>query len=353
MNAAQNPQPDLDHRARRRPLDRLLRAAVDRVTSHGPPPPQRVLAPLRRAALLSSLEQHRAGADALAPLLAAGETEARDELARLAERALATMRQEVRERARAAGLLEELTARGDARWNNCAAEELLDDPELDVSLRTSIMTTLDAFNDSCAIYQRFFEALLPLVRADRPTSVLDLAAGHGGFALYAAARARSHHLDIHFTATDVKREYLDLGKSLARERQLPVRFAVQNAFDLSNLAAGSYDVILCTQSLHHFPAGRIAIMFEAATRVAGLGVLFVDACRSSLSATYAALYAALLRQPPAWVHDAWISTRKAFVPEELELLARLGSWGDGLESRWVAPAHCLLRWRSPASLRIV
>jgi len=330
-----------------RPLDRILRAAVDRATSFGPPPPQRVLAPFRRAALSSSLAIHRSRADEIGQRIRAGAPGARAELAALAEEALTCMREEVHRRATAAGRIPRLAARGDARWNDCSAEELLDDPELDVSLRTSIMAALDTFNDSIALYERFLDNLLPLVRPSGPTRVLDLAAGHGGFALCAAARARSRGLDLRFTATDVKREYLDLGERMARARDLPVHFAVQDAFDLSNLETGSYEIVLCTQSLHHFPAGRIALMFQAATGVAGAGVVFVDACRSSLSATYAAVYAALCRQPPAWVHDAWVSTRKAFVPDELELLCRLGSWGDGLESRWQPPAHCLLRWRRP------
>lgn len=330
-----------------RSLDRLLRAAVHRVTSHGPPPPLRLLARLRREALSRTLEVARPRADRLGSRLCAGDASAREELADLAARSLVAMRREVQLRASEAGPLTSLAARADARWNDCNAEELLDDPTLDVTLRTAIMGTLDRFNESCSIYQRFFDNLLPLAREDGPTRVLDLAAGHGGFALHAAASARARGLDVQFVATDIKPEYLEMGESLARQRDLPVRFAVQDAFDLSNLAPGSYDIIVCTQSLHHFPPGSIALMFEAATRVAASGVVFVDACRSSLSATYAAFYAALRREPPAWIHDAWISTRKALVPEELELLARLGRWGDGVESRWQAPAHCLLRWRRP------
>ncbi len=324
-------------------FDQLARVAVDHVTRHGPPPLQRALVPLRAAAMTATLEPRRARAEAIAEDVRAGRAGARDQLAALATQALSAMRAEVARRARGAGLLTRVLARGDELWRNCAAGELLDDPALDPALRTGIMTTLDQFNDAIAVYQRFLTELVPLAHPERPTRVLDLAAGHGGFAITAARWARQTGHDLRFTASDIKPEYLELGAAIARREGLPVEFAVQDAFDLTNLAPGTYDLIVCTQSLHHFPAGWVAVMFASAVGAAGRGVVFTDGYRSALAGAGAIVYGTLRARNPAWVHDAVVSTRRCYVPEELELLARIADPRGAVESSWLAPGHCLLR----------
>jgi len=318
----------MEHAASARPspelsvVDRILRALIARITANGPPPPTRLLTPLRADAVEHTLEAHHERATDIAARLRSGDDDARHELAALATEALSSMRAGVRDRAHGHGLLARLLAHGDARWGDCQAEELLDDPKLDEAMRRGIMESLDDFNDLVESYERFFDQLLPLANPTGPTRVLDLAAGHGGFALAAAAEARRRGLDFQFTASDLKREYLDIGEEIAARDGLPVQFAVQDALDLSNLAPGAYDIIVCTQSLHHFPPGLVAVMFAAAARAATRGVVFIDGCRSLLSGVSSAVIGAHMRNP-AWFHDAWISTRKCFVPEELALLARI------------------------------
>lgn len=217
-------------------------------------------------------------------------------------------------------------------------------------MRVSIMTALDDFNNALSSYQRFFEVRVPLVepgRGGRPARVLDLAAGHGGFPLAGARLAAERGLDIRFTASDIKQEYLEIGGREAARGGVDVDFVIQDALDLSNIAPGTYDIIVCTQSLHHFPPGLVAVMFEQATRVAGRGVLFIDGCRSALASLGVALFGAIGYRSLPFIHDGVISLRKSYVPEELELLARMGSWGDGSVATWMAPGYCLLCWTRP------
>ena len=326
------------------PVDRLLRTIIATVTANGPPPPTRFLAPLRARAVDHAFAAFHDRATALAARSRAGDGAAKSELATLASAALAEMRADVARQAQSRGLLGRVIARGDARWGDCQDEELLDDPALSPTLRRGIMKTLDEFNAIVESYPRFFTKLLPLANPSGPTRVLDLAAGHGGFAIAAAREARRRGLDFQFTASDLKREYLDIGEELARRDDLAVEFIVQDALDLANLSPGSYDIIVCTQSLHHFPPGLIAVMFDAAASVASRGVVFIDGCRSLLSGVTSKILGVHKRNP-AWAHDAWISTRKFPTPEELDLLARVCDRGGHLETTWMPPCHCLLRWR--------
>jgi 2-polyprenyl-3-methyl-5-hydroxy-6-metoxy-1,4-benzoquinol methylase len=327
-------------------VDRLLErgmAVTARVVGGlGPPPLMALLAEQRRAALDQALQRHRPVAADLDQALEAGDAAAREQLAAIAETALADMRAQLTARARRAGLGRMVASAFDARFHDGDLAEYLDDPALDERLRRRIMASLDGLNEAIAGYQTFLDALTPLVDGG-PVRVLDLAAGHGGFALSAAREARARGLDLTFTASDIKREYLDMGAAVARREGLPVEFALQDALDLSNLPRGAYDVVLCTQSLHHSPPGLVAVMFQEAARAAGRGVVFVDGCRSLLTGVFLALCGTLRYRSGGFVHDSWVSARRFFVPEELELLARIGPFGDRVESRWVQPGHCLLR----------
>lgn len=323
--------------------DRLLRAAARRAGALAQTPVGRLLGPIRTAAAAHALGPRRERAGRIGARIAAGEAAARDELAALAESAIREMRAEVRRRAAAAGLVHRVMAAGDAAFGNCSEPEYLDDPNLDPAMRTRLMHRLDSVNEAVEGYAYFLEALRPLLVPGRTTRVLDLAAGHGGFALAATRMAARLGLSLHITASDIKAEYLELGAEVARREHLDVEFAHQDALDLSNLTPGEYDVITCTQSLHHFPAGLVAVMFEAATRAAGAGVVFIDGTRSALTGLALYAFGTLRYRDPAFAHDAWVSSRRFFVPEELELLARLGWWGDGVEARWSPPGHCLLR----------
>lgn len=306
-------------------------------------PSVRALSELRAHASRHALERARREAEALAPRLLAGEPGARDELAVLAERALADLHAEVRAEASRRGLWQALAVGLDARFHDTDEGEWLDDPAFDRRARVRVLEHLDRLNVMVGSYEAFFDALRPYLRRDgRPTRVLDLAAGHGGFALEAARIARREGLAVELHATDIKAEYLELGEQIARRDGLDVRFEVQDALDLSNLRPGEIDVIICTQSLHHFPAGLVAVLAAEASRVAGRGVLLIDGCRSRVHAGLVGSLGLLRFGDLAFAHDAWVSFRRFFAPEELGLLARLGPHGARARARWAPPTHCVV-----------
>jgi ubiquinone/menaquinone biosynthesis C-methylase UbiE len=212
-------------------------------------------------------------------------------------------------------------------------------------MRVRLLATLDSFNTVVGNYRAFFRAMEPLLASDRPTRILDLAAGHGGFALEAMRIARERGMPIEMTATDLMSEYLALGEEVARREALPVRFAVQDALDLSNLREGEHDVVICTQSLHHFPPSMTARIFREATRVAGRGVVLIDGCRSVVQGLLAPMLGVFRYRDRAFAHDAWVSCRRFYAPEELGLLAGLAVPIESVEAKWMRPAHCLVRWR--------
>src|SRR5690606_19441088 len=113
----------------------------------------------------------------------------RSELEALAERALSEMRAAVTYRAAEMGLARAAAARMDTWWRDSQGHEHIDDETLPPDVRVRILSHLDRMNAFFDNYRAFFRNLLPFCSSDGPTTVLDLAAGHGGFALAAAELA--------------------------------------------------------------------------------------------------------------------------------------------------------------------
>jgi ubiquinone/menaquinone biosynthesis C-methylase UbiE len=197
-------------------------------------------------------------------------------------------------------------------------------------------------NSMLGSYRIFFDRLRSLARGKRSLSVLDLAAGHGGFALALARLAAESELELRMVASDIKREYLDVGRSRAARQGSDVEFVIQDALDLSALDPGAFDFVTCTQSLHHFTPGQVVVMLTEAARVASRGVLFIDGARSALTGAFVCGFGLLVYRNPAFAHDALVSFRRFYVPEELELLGRLCPRGLSARATWTPPSHCAL-----------
>jgi 2-polyprenyl-3-methyl-5-hydroxy-6-metoxy-1,4-benzoquinol methylase len=308
----------------------------------GLPPLVRMLGDARRRVGLNVWAQYQQAAADLHGGLEHGDPAARHGLEGLVERALEEMRRQVDAEANRAGLRSGWAAVLDAWWRDTEAHEYLDDPQLDRNVRVQILSDLDEMNELLGSYKSFFAKLEPLLARDAVTRLLDLAAGHGGFAVFAAEFARQAGHAVAITASDIKPEYLALGAERAQKSGVQVDFLVQDALDLSNLEAGSFDIITCTQSLHHFRAGQIALMFSEASRVATRGVMFIDGARSARNAAAFVGIGLLLFRNRAFAHDALVSFRRFYVPEELALIARLCPGGDAARAGWILPGHCAL-----------
>jgi len=303
-----------------------------------------VLGRARTEAAHQTLERFRPRALELAAAMDDGEPGAAEAYGAHVERALAHMRQAVDETA--ASALQRWAARAHRVFGDTDEAEYLDDPDFDPVMRVQMLEDLDAINTTVGNYRSFFAQMEPLLVLGRPTRVLDLAAGHGGFALEVARIAGSLGIEVEMTATDLRAEYLALGEATARNEGLKVHFKVQDALDLSNLEPGAYDIVVCTQSIHHFPASMTARMFREASKAAGRGVVFIDGCRSMLLGAVIRSFGLLRYRNPGLAHDAWVSFRRFYSPEELGLIAQLGPEGPRVEATWMPPAHCLLRYRS-------
>lgn len=273
-----------------------------------------ILGELRRAEARRQLAEKLPFIASLSPLVVS-----RDPLAVLVyDEAVAAALEAVRdpEVAGPLGLLSTFDRLSVPRWS-----EYCDDVSCPEDERTKIIDALDWMNEGLESYDRWMdfmeEDLRPL---GRPTRVLDLAAGHGGFARALKARFGAA---IDVTASDVCEAYLDLGREAAAEQGLDVAFRVLDATYLEEIADGEFDVIVCTQSLHHFRPGMVARIMGESGRVASRAAWFIDAERTVVGAALLGLVVGLYSGSWRAVHDTVVSYRKMFAEEELAVLAAL------------------------------
>jgi 2-polyprenyl-3-methyl-5-hydroxy-6-metoxy-1,4-benzoquinol methylase len=330
-------------------LDDAVQRAADRVFRQVPPAyGLSRLGPIRAAAAREALAA-RTGALAEAHRLLRGGDEGLESpgaraLAQVAGEAVDEMRRIVVERASSNGLLGAL-ARLDARLPTDRTEHV-DDPSFEEHRRVAAIRSLDRLNRALGSYVRFLDALDPLLDG-AGTTVLDLASGHGEFALALDRLARQSGKRLRVVVSDIRAEYMEIGRRHAAALGASsVSFRVVDAFRLGDaLRPGAVDVITCTQSLHHFGAGGTAVLLASAVRYARRGVLFIDTARSLASLATVGTAALIGSRDRAQFHDGTVSIRKSFVPEELWLISRCVPGGEGLEAFFLPPGHVAIRSR--------
>jgi SAM-dependent methyltransferase len=253
--------------------------------------------------------------EALAPAVVAGDPEATSRHDSLVEYAIRDLRE-----ARFPGLGGLASALDRAFYRN--SEEFLDDLSFPDDERIHTLDFIDRFNTHLGSYDLWAgmlaDDLAPGPGGD-PVRVLDLASGHAGFALALKARLGAA---VSITASDLVDEYLDLGRQHARERGLDLAFLPLDATALGAQGQG-HDVLVCTQSLHHFSPGLLVRIVAEAARSARRAAWFIDAERGIAPAIVAGALSAAYGRSWAVVHDTVVSLRRMPIEEELFLLSEL------------------------------
>jgi hypothetical protein len=227
-------------------------------------------------------------------------------------------------------------------------EELLDDPSFPEDQRARALDGLHRLNEQFGSYETFISILTPLLdaaeaRSSGPIRIHDLAAGHGGFALLLKQRLGGR---ADLEASDLKDEYLALGRARAAALGVEVGFFVEDALAIEGARARGADVITCTQSIHHFTPGMVARMLGEAARAAKVGACFIDGERSFLFYGLLAVATTLSSRSYVLLHDGLVSLRRMFYEEELGLLAALAPGlpeGARIETGAMLPAHAFVR----------
>ena len=216
-----------------------------------------------------------------------------------------------------------LAARGSFLTHRSRTEELLDqvghDPaELAANLQD--IRTVNRLAGGVATVLRHLPGLLGHVPRDHPVEILDLATGCGDIPLSLVAWADRQSRPLHLTVTDRSPEIL--GEARRTLAGVPgVTFTVCDARAVP-FPDDSFDVVLCSLSLHHFAPGEAMQVLREMDRLSRTGFILNDIrrCIAGFVAAWAASRVATRNRLTR--HDMPLSVLRAYTPDELRALLR-------------------------------
>lgn len=210
-----------------------------------------------------------------------------------------------------------------------ADTECMDDSRLPESKKLELVQALDRQNHTMQLYPKYVALLLSLLekverKENRKFTVLELASGSGGLALALAEEAQKRELPIAITGSDIVPKFIEEGNRLAAEKQLPLNFQRLNAFDLPEFPEGSFDLMVMSQSLHHFTPGQLAIIIAQSAKHTKTAFIGIDGYRSVLLTGGVPLMACL-QGIPSFALDGLTSARKFYSELELDIIAEIAT----------------------------
>ncbi len=208
-------------------------------------------------------------------------------------------------------------------------QELMDKPNLPENEKLDMVQALDRQNVMMQLYPRYIDTLLPLItevaeRTKREVRVLELASGAGGLAFALAETAEQKNLDVRITASDIVPAFIEEGNGIASKKKLAVSFRLLNAFDMTELEMGEFDIVVMAQSLHHFTPGQLAVIIAQSARYATTAFVGIDGYRSMLLASGVPLIASL-QGIGSFTLDGLTSARKFYSELELDIISEIAT----------------------------
>ncbi len=175
-------------------------------------------------------------------------------------------------------------------------------------------------------------------------TVLDVGTGSADIPAAIAGWARKTGIEVVITALDVNPRAIRIARYMIWEDPT-IKFAVADGLDLP-FRDNSFDLVLCSKTLHHFPAKEAMRLIQGISRIARQGYIVMDLRRSWVA--YALIFALtrLFSRNRITRFDGPLSVLRAFTPGELASLASCAGASNFRISRepfWRMVICCLRR----------
>lgn len=150
-------------------------------------------------------------------------------------------------------------------------------------------------------------------------TLLDVGAGGGDIAVWAAREARRRGLKLNITALDNDARILPIASQVTRDYP-EIRIVEGNALELSRL--GSFDFVFSNHLLHHLAWDEIRTFLEQIIPRTRLALMMNDLKRSNWAYLGFTIFSGILTRRSFHFYDGRMSIRRAFLPEELRDFVR-------------------------------
>ena len=181
-----------------------------------------------------------------------------------------------------------------------------------------------------AIILRHLPALVTRVPADQPVSILDLATGSADIPVAIVRWAKRQDRDVTIIASDYSPEILNLARDqTAGYPEISVERLDARSVPLPD---DSVDIVLCSLSLHHLDPDNAVRVLREMHRLGRHGFILNDLKRGRLGFAAAWIASRVTTRNRLTRHDAPLSVRRAYTPQELAALLD----GAGVEGAMIS-----------------
>jgi SAM-dependent methyltransferase len=157
-------------------------------------------------------------------------------------------------------------------------------------------------------------------------TVLDVGCGSGDIALALVEHAEGQCRELHVTCLDISEQMLEIART--RTANHPALEFVRGDGAALPFADGAFDVAMCNLALHHFSGDAAETLLREMRRVSRLTPLVCDLRRAPLGIAGAWLLSRFTTRNRLTRHDAPLSARRAYTPQEALEMARRAGWRD-------------------------
>ena len=202
------------------------------------------------------------------------------------------------------------------------AKELLDGPLDGPTLRANLrdLALTNALLGGTDLSWRAVALVLKARSTRAIQQVLDVGTGGADIPIAIARRARDLGLNVHIVATDIRPEVIDVASRTAASAGVAGVTVRRADPSLTSEPDQSFDVVHSSLVLHHHEPDEARELLREMQRVSRYAVIVNDLDRRRAWWVGARLLSLLSRNPYTR-HDAPLSVRRAYRPDELSELA--------------------------------
>lgn len=205
--------------------------------------------------------------------------------------------------------------------NRVLIPELMDDPDLDPVEHERALRGLQRINAWTRNASLAWRAVFSLMRQHdlRSCRVLDLATGAADIPIGLWRRATAQGIELEIDACDISSQALEFAARNCARAATNIRLFQHDILQAD--IPEKYDVVICSQFLHHLTDEQAAAVLGKMAAAATRQVYAVDLVRSRVNWLQVWLATRLLSRSKIVHFDGPQSIRAAFTPAELAALA--------------------------------
>lgn len=158
------------------------------------------------------------------------------------------------------------------------------------------------------------QQLLQSIPIDKHVSIVDLGCGNGDMLRTIADYGRKTGRKLTLTGIDANR--FTIAHAITLSAGYDINYRVQDIFS-NEFARTSYDIVLCTLTLHHFGDEEMLALLGLLQRNARIGIVINDLHRSRMAYYLFGLFSFVWRLGPMAKEDGRISILRGFRKKEL------------------------------------